>query len=420
MTDLKSPEISLSLYRKKSMARSLVSDITGRDMKGGSWIRKMFTEGARLKQEHGPKNVFDFTLGNPNFEPPDCVQRRLVQLSADPKPGMHGYMSNAGFESTRRAVAGYLNFHQAPVFRLNENNVVMTSGAGGALNVIFESILNEGDEVIVPAPYFVEYGFYVSRHRGKLVAVDSREDFQPDVEKIGAAINGRTKAVLINSPNNPTGVVYSQKTLEALQKVIEQKEQELGQDILLVSDEPYSRLVYDGVVVPPVMRIFPHSVLASSFSKDLSLAGERIGYLAINPFNPDSQGLFEAAVFNNRILGFINANALMQRVVEETLGSPAAGLQQYLERRDLLYGALTGMGYQMIKPQGTFYLFPHSPIPDDVAFCQAAQEKLVLLVPGSGFGRGGHFRISYSGIEPGQIQRSLPAFKALAQQFGLV
>lgn len=397
----------------------MVSDVTGRDMQRGSWIRKMFTEGARLKQLHGAENVFDYTLGNPNFEPPARVQRRLAQLSADPQPGMHGYMNNAGFESTRRAVAGYLNDHQALTVPLNEYQVVMTSGAGGALNVILESVLNEGDEVIVPAPYFVEYGFYVDRHRGKLVAVDSREDFQPDIDRIAAAMNDRTKVILINSPNNPTGAVYTRETLKALQTAIEQKEQELGRDILLVSDEPYSKLVYDGVEAPPVMNIFPHSVLATSFSKDLSLAGERIGYLAFNPLNHDAVGLFNAAVFNNRILGFINANALMQRVIEETLGSPAAGLPQYLERRDLLYGALSELGYKMIKPQGTFYLFPQSPIPDDVAFCRAAQEKLVLLVPGSGFGRAGHFRMSYSGIEPGQIQRSLPAFKALAQQFGL-
>lgn len=387
-------------------------------MKRGSWIRQIFTRGAELKLLYGPENVFDFSLGNPNFEPPLAVQRRLMSLVNETERGLHGYMNNAGFESVRTAVARNLNERQKTTIPFNEKHVVITCGAGGALNVIFESILNPGDEVLVPAPYFVEYGFYVDRHRGKLVPVDTREDFQLDIEKIAAAITPKTKAILINSPNNPTGAVYPRETLESLRKLIDRKEAEYGHDILLISDEPYAKLVYDGVEVPPILSIFPHSILATSFSKDLSLAGERIGYLAINPLNHDPD-LFDAMVFNIRILGFINAPALMQRLVEQFLGQEVVGLPQYLERRDLLYGALTGMGYNIVKPQGTFYLFPKSPIPDDVVFCLAAQEHRVLIVPGSGFGRQGYFRMSFSSIEPGQIQRSLPAFQALAQQFGL-
>ncbi|MCL6588924.1 MAG: pyridoxal phosphate-dependent aminotransferase [Firmicutes bacterium] len=380
-----------------------------------SWIRKMFEEGDRLRRIHGADKVYDFTLGNPDLEPPGSFKEFLREVANHPIPGMHKYMSNAGYPETRQAIAAYLN--RKTGLGMTENHVVMTAGAGGGLNVAFKTLLDPGDEVIVSSPYFVEYGFYTDNHQGKLVVVKSLPDFQLDLAALEAAITTKTKAILINSPNNPTGVVYPEPALQALAALIKKKEAQFGRIIYLVSDEPYSGLVYDGVTTPPVLKIFEHSLMVTSHSKDLALPGERIGYIALNPQIPEAGLLFDGLVFANRVLGFVNAPALMQRLVAKLQGE-VVGRETYQERRDLLYNHLVQNGFEVIKPEGAFYLFPKSPIPDDVAFVQAAVKHNLLLVPGTGFGAPGYFRIAYC-VSKEVIINSLPAFTALAKDFGL-
>jgi aspartate aminotransferase len=380
-----------------------------------SFIRKMFDQGEELRKKFGAENVYDFTLGNPDLEPPAAFQERLRELAEHPLPGMHKYMSNAGYEATRAAVA--VNLNRTAGQNLTANHVVMTVGAGGGLNVIFKTLLNPGDEVLVNSPYFVEYGFYTDNHQGKLVVVKSQPDFQLNLAAIKSAITPRTKALLINSPNNPTGVVYTEKSLRDLAALLKQKEAEYGTTIYLISDEPYAGLVYDGVKVPPVLSIFDHALVATSHSKDLALPGERIGYIAINPKIPEADVLFNGLVFANRVLGFVNAPALMQRLITSLQGL-VAGVDVYRERRDLLYNHLVDIGFEVVKPQGAFYLFPKSPIPDDVAFINAALKYNLLLVPGSGFAGPGYFRIAYC-VAKETIVRSLPYFTKLAEEFAL-
>jgi aspartate aminotransferase len=380
-----------------------------------SWIRKMFEEGDRLRAIHGAAKVYDFTLGNPDLEPPQEFKTRLRELANNPVPGMHKYMSNAGYPETRKAVAAHLNRETG--LNLTENNVIMTVGAGGGLNVAFKTILNPGDEVIVSAPYFVEYGFYTDNHQGKLVVVNSRPDFQLDLAAIEQAITPKTKAILINSPNNPTGAVYTETILKGLAEIIANKEAELGSAIYLISDEPYSALVYDGVKPPQVLSIFDRSILVTSHSKDLALPGERIGYIAFNPNNPDAELLFDGLVFANRVLGFVNAPSLMQRLIAELQGK-SVGVEIYRKRRDLLYEHLITNGFEVVKPQGAFYFFPKSPIPDDLAFVQAAVKYNLLVVPGTGFGMPGYFRIAYC-VSEETIINSFPAFTALAEEYRL-
>lgn len=380
-----------------------------------SWIRAMFEEGERLRKIHGPENVYDFTLGNPNTEPPEEFHRELRRLAANPVPGMHGYMSNAGYPETRRAVAAALaDYTGLPV---TENHVVMTCGAGGALNVVLKAILNAGDEVIVLAPYFVEYRFYIDNHGGIIKEVETLPDFQLDLKAISEAIGPRTKAIILNSPNNPTGAVYPAESLSDLGRMLRAKEAELQTRICVISDEPYARIVYDGVAVPPVFNHIDNAVICTSHSKDLALPGERIGYLAASPKIEDVALLMEALVFCNRTLGFVNAPAIMQRLVTGLQGLSVA-VAEYQAKRDLLCTALAGLGFELVKPSGAFYLFPRSPVPDDVAFVRAAQRHRLLLVPGSGFGRPGHFRIAYCVDRP-TIVNSLPAWAELAREFGL-
>lgn len=381
-----------------------------------SWIRKMFEEGGRLSQIYGPDKVYDFTIGNPDLEPPAEFKARLQELANHPIPGMHHYMSNAGYPETRQAVADHLS--QASGLNLTAGQVVITVGAGGGLNVVFKALLDPGEEVIVSAPYFVEYGSYVDNHQGKLVVVPSQPDFQLDLAMIEKAINPKTKAILINSPNNPTGVIYTEVSLQALAELIARKEAELGRTIYLVSDEPYAGLVYDGLTVPSVLKIFPHSLLVTSHSKDLAIPGERIGYVAVNPNNPEAELLFDALVYANRVLGFVNAPALMQHLIT-TLQGQAVGVEIYQQRRDLFYNHLTAIGFEVVKPQGAFYFFPKSPIPDDVAFVQSAVKHNLLLVPGSGFGLPGYFRIAYC-VSEQVIKNSFPAFNQLAQEYHLI
>jgi aspartate aminotransferase len=381
-----------------------------------SWIRKMFEEGTRLRAIHGEENVFDFTIGNPSVEPPEIFHQELLRLASHPLPGMHRYMSNAGYEETRRAVAELLS-EKSPV-PVAAGQVVMTCGAGGALNVVLKTILNPGEEVIILAPYFVEYLFYIDNHggTGKTVWTD-RQTFELDITAIEQAIGPNTRAILINSPNNPTGVVYSANSLQALGDMLARKERELQRTIVVISDEPYARIAYDGVEVPCIFAHVKNAVIVTSHSKDLALPGERIGYLAANPAMEGVDQFMGGAVFCNRVLGFVNAPALMQRLVTK-LQHESVDIDEYRAKRDLLYDHLTGLGFRMVQPKGGFYLFPESPLEDDVAFAQLAQKHNILVVPGRGFGAPGYFRIAYC-IDMAQIRRSLPAWEHLAREAGL-
>jgi len=380
-----------------------------------SWIRKMFEEGAQLRAIHGEENVFDFTLGNPSVEPPEAFHRELRRLAENPEPGMHRYMNNAGYETTRAAVAEVLA-EKAP-HPVGAEHVVMTCGAGGALNVALKTMLNPGEEVIILTPYFVEYKFYVDNHGGVTREVwTDRETFQPDIDAIEKAIGANTRAIIINSPNNPTGVVYPAATLQALGEMLERKQKQLDRTIYVISDEPYARISYEEQV-PGIFRHVKNVLIVTSHSKDLALPGERIGYLAANPMMNEVELFMEGAVFCNRVLGFVNAPALMQRLVTG-LQRASVDIEEYRAKRDLLYDNLTAMGFAMVRPEGGFYLFPKSPLADDLEFVRLAQKHNILLVPGTGFGAPGFFRIAYC-IDAAIIHRSLPAWERLAEEVGL-
>ncbi len=385
------------------------------NLKRSSWIRAMFEEGEKLRKVHGPEKVYDFTLGNPDIEPPDAFKEVLKQAALSPTPGMHRYMSNAGYPGTRRAIAGVISEESGLV--LTEENIVMTVGAGGALNVVLKTLLNPGEEVIIIPPYFVEYNFYIDNHGGVVKAAPAKEDFQLDLETIEAAITSSTKAIIINSPNNPTGVVYDAATLDNLGKLLQKKEAELGTEIYVISDEPYAKISYDGVKVPNVFKYIANSIIVTSHSKDLALPGERIGYLAVSPRVKNLSLVMEGMTFANRTLGFVNAPALMQHLVSG-LQRESVDIALYQEKRDILYNSLTEMGFKIVKPAGAFYLFPQSPIPDDIEFVKAGQKYNILLVPGAGFGKPGYFRMAYC-IDKQIILNSLPSFKELAKEFGL-
>jgi aspartate aminotransferase len=376
-------------------------------IKRASWIRKMFEEGARLKKEHGAENVFDFSLGNPNVEPVEELKQAMIHAASDRTPGVHGYMPNAGYPDVRAAVAAKISEDEG--IALTERMIVMTCGAGGALNVVLKTILNYGDEVVIPKPYFVEYGFYVDNHGGKAVTVDSSKDFSLDLGAIEAAISAKTAAVLINSPNNPTGRVYPERQISDLGQLLERKSREHGRPIVLISDEPYRAIAYDNVTVPSILKSYRNSITVTSFSKDLSIPGERLGYIAVSPAMDDLDATIEGLVLSNRILGYVNAPALMQRAVKNCLRS-VVDVSIYKRRRDRLYAALTDFGYECEKPEGAFYLFPKSPLPNDVDFVSILQKKLILTVPGTGFGGPGYFRIAYC-VSDSTIEGSLSGFK---------
>ncbi|MRR55872.1 MAG: pyridoxal phosphate-dependent aminotransferase [Deltaproteobacteria bacterium] len=385
-------------------------------IENASWIRKMFEEGERLRGIHGADNVFDFTLGNPTVEPPGEFEEEFRKLATQPIPGMHRYMNNAGYEETRQAVAEVLA--EKSGLEVKGSHVIMTCGAGGALNVALKTILNPGDEVIILTPFFVEYKFYIDNHGGVPVeAWTDRETFQLNLTAIENAITPKTRALIICSPNNPTGVIYPGEDLQKLGELLKRKEREHGRQLLLISDEPYARICYDGKEVPSIFRFVQNSVIATSHSKDLALPGERIGYLAANPLMNDVATFMQGATFANRVLGFVNAPALMQRLVTK-LQRVSVNIDEYREKRDLLYDNLTAIGFSMVKPDGAFYLFPKSPLPDDVKFVKLALEHQILLVPGAGFGAAGYFRIAYC-VEKEMIERSLPAWKKLAKVAGI-
>jgi len=381
-----------------------------------SWIRKMFEEGERLRQEFGAEHVYDFTLGNPDVEPPEAFHTALRQLADNPLPGMHRYMNNAGYPETRAAVAGKLATDSG--LAVTAEHVIMTCGAGGALNVVLKTILNPGEEVIILAPYFVEYKFYIDNHGGVPVEVwTNRETFRLDLAAIEAAITTKTRAIIVNSPNNPTGVIYTAEELAALGALVKNAQGRTGHQVYVISDEPYARLSYDGVKVPNIFPLIESSVMVTSHSKDLALPGERIGYLAVNPRMATAMQFIEGAVFCNRTLGFVNAPALMQRLVTG-LQDASVDSGAYQAKRDLFYTSLTGLGFSMVKPDGAFYLFPKSPLADDVEFVKLAQKHHILLVPGSGFGAPGYFRIAYC-VDTAMIERSLSAWEQLAIEVGL-
>lgn len=375
-----------------------------------SWIRKMFEQGAALRKQFGEQNVFDFTLGNPTMEPPPELHQELKKIAEQPIPGMHRYMNNAGYDDTRAAVAAVIAEHCGrPV---KAEHVVMTCGAGAALNVVLKTLLNPGDEVIILAPYFVEYKFYIDNHGGIPVEVITEENFQPDLAAISSAINHRTKALILNSPNNPTGVVYPETTLKSLGQLLREKEKELGTTITVISDEPYARISF-GIPVPSIFNTISNSVIVTSHSKDLALPGERIGYLAANPEMKDVELFIQGTIFCNRVLGFVNAPALMQRLVTK-LQRCSVDIEEYRIKRDLLYHKLIELNFDVVKPAGGFYLFPKSPLADEMEFIRLAQERRILLVPGTGFGAPGYFRIAYC-VDTDMIERSLPLWDKLAQ-----
>lgn len=379
-------------------------------IESASWIRRMFEEGAALRKQHGAEQVFDFSLGNPTMEPPAELKAELKRLANEPIVGMHRYMNNAGYDETRAAVAEVIaeNCSQ-PV---TAAQIVMSCGAGAAMNVVLKTLLNPGDEVIILAPFFVEYKFYIDNQGGVPVVVPTLPNFQPDPQAIEAALTPRTRALILNSPNNPTGVIYPRETLEKIGKLIKENEQRNHQSITVISDEPYARISFE----EPVTNIFDcvdNAVIVTSHSKDLALPGERIGYLAANPAMPEVHLFMQGAIFCNRVLGFVNAPALMQRLVAR-LQRASVDIEEYRKKRDRLYQHLTKLGFEMVKPGGGFYLFPKSPLADEMEFIRLAQKYLILLVPGSGFGAPGFFRIAYC-VDDAMIERSLPAWDKLAK-----
>jgi aspartate aminotransferase len=372
-----------------------------------SWIRKMFETGNELKAKYGRDMVFDFSLGNPNLEPPEELNKALKGLLEKNPPHLHGYMPNAGYPEVRDRIAEYITEEQGVV--LTGEQIIMTCGAGGALNVAFKSILNPGDVVLASTPCFMEYAFYVDNQGGALKLVKGKEDFDLDVDSFESSITGNTTAIIINSPNNPSGRVYPKSTIEALGEMLRRKSSETGRTIYLVSDEPYRKIVYDGMVVPSVLASYENTIVATSYSKDLSIPGERIGFLAVHPKAEDGPNLIGGMILCNRILGFVNAPALWQRVVAQTQGL-SVDVSTYKKKRDMLCDGLSQIGYSFRKPEGTFYLFPQSPTEDEMQIVEALQSELVLTVPGKGFDYPGHFRIAFC-VEDAVIERSLPGFR---------
>ena len=367
----------------------------------------MFEEGIALKQQYGEENVFDLSLGNPVMDPPQRFYDELKKISENPVKGMHRYMPNAGLAETRISVADSLSRETGLNF--DAKHIVMTCGAGGALNVVMKTLLDPGDEFVIFAPFFVEYNFYADNHGGSCKVVPPDENFLPDMDVFRASINKNTRGVLINSPNNPSGVVYGDETLLEMSQIIQEKEDEFGIEIYLVSDEPYRKIIFDDIKYSHIFNYHKRAIVATSHSKDLALPGERIGYIAVNPNCPDGEELLDGLVFCNRTLGFVNAPALIQYLVAH-LQDTTIDVGLYEKKRNYLYEALTNMGYSLIKPQGAFYMFPKAPIKDDVLFTEKLKQNKVLVVPGSGFGLPGYFRISYC-LDDSTIRGSLPGLE---------
>ncbi len=386
-------------------------------VKKSSMIRAMFEEGNRLAALYGKENVFDFSLGNPNVEAPSEINAAIHEIiDTEKSTVLHGYMNNSGYEDVRNTIADSLNRRHQTAF--SAKNIIMTVGAAGGLNVILKSLFDEGEELLVIAPYFGEYGNYAANVNAKLVVVPANPpSFQPDITAVGNCITPLTKAIIINSPNNPTGIIYSEDTIVKLAAVLENKQKEYGKSIYIISDEPYRELVYEGASVPFITKYYKNTIIGYSFSKSLSLPGERIGYLVIPSEADYSSEIIGAANVANRILGFVNAPSLQQKLVAKCIDAEV-NVQAYNRNRELLYNALSSYGFECVKPEGAFYLFMKTPVKDDKEFVNEAKKYNLLIVPGSGFGCEGYARIAYC-VSEQTILNSLPAFKKLAAQFGL-
>lgn len=400
--------------REIGMAQEMgVSAVIANSIDKSSWIRKMFEEGAQLMATHGAENVFDFSLGNPNLSPPETFESTLLDTVRRKEPGAHAYMPNAGYLSVRKAVAEQVATERGA--DVTPRDIIMTCGAAGGLNVALKTLLDRGDEVLVTAPYFVEYGFYADNHGGVLKTVPTGPDFTLDIDAVSAALTPKTRVFLINSPNNPTGQIYSEESIAQLGRLLKKKSEEFGRIIYLLSDEPYLRLVYDGLEVPDIFSAYDNSILVMSYSKELSIPGERIGYIAINPRSSFREKLSEGMSLSNRILGFVSAPALMQRVVGAIQGA-AVDVDAYARKRKILCRGLSDAGYEFVTPPGTFYVFPKAPIENEIDFVMALREELILTVPGSGFGCPGHFRIAYC-VSDDIIERALPGFNRVMRRY---
>lgn len=376
-----------------------------------SVIRAMFEEGKRLSEIYGEENVFDYSIGNPNIEAPSEIKDIIIKILNEENPNkLHGYMNNSGYEDVREGIAENINVKYNT--KLNYENIVMTCGAAGGLNIILKSILNPGDEVIIFAPFFGEYINYVNNFEGKIKIISAdTKSFQPNLKELEKEITSKTKAIIINSPNNPSGVIYNENTIIKMSKILKMKEEELGSQIYLISDEPYREIIYDNAKVPCILNYYDNSFIGYSYSKSLSLPGERIGYVVVNSKIKDFKEMVASLNISNRILGFVNAPSLFQRVIKESLNLEVDS-NIYKKNRDLLYNHLIQIGFECMKPEGTFYLFPKSPIDNDVKFCEDAKKFNILAVPGSTFGCPGYFRLSYC-ISYEKIEKSLKAFDNL-------
>lgn len=382
-------------------------------LESASWIRRMFEEGAELKARLGPEKVCDFTLGNPDLEPPPRFKEALRQAAADPRPGLHGYMPNAGLPAAREALAASLRQRYGEPFTAGD--LILTCGAAGGLNIALKALLDPGDEVIILAPYFPEYLFYVDNHGGLPRVVETDAHFQPVPAAIAAALGPRTRALILNSPHNPTGQVYEETALRELGRLLTEFGERRGEPVYLLADEPYGRLVYDGLSLPNLFQIYPHTILITSSSKELSIPGERLGLAAISPRAADREELVAGMVLANRILGFVNAPALMQRVVAAVAGE-AVDVSPYARRRELFAQVLREAGYDFVLPKGAFYFFPQAPGGDDLAFVARLKAENILAVPGRGFGRAGYFRLAFC-VPEEVIVRAAPGFQRARQDF---
>jgi len=361
-------------------------------LKSSSWIRKMFEEGLQMKQKYGAENVFDLSLGNPVVEPPEEVRLAIKSVANDSGTGLHRYMPNAGLYDVREEIARSVSSEAQT--ELTADHIVMVCGAAGGLNITLKTLLEPDEEVIAFSPFFVEYLFYSENHGGKTITVPTNEDFSLNFNALREALSPKTKAVIINSPNNPTGVVYSRKMLKELASVLNKYSSDNNNPIYLISDDPYKKIVFDGVETPNILELYENSIYITSHSKDLAIPGERIGYVAVHPKCADAENLMSGLIFCNRVLGFVNAPALIQRAIKN-VQNVSVDAELYRKKRDFLYAELIRIGYSVVKPQGAFYFFPKSPLKDEVLFTQKLAEKKVLVVPGRGFGSPGYFRISY-------------------------
>lgn len=385
----------------------MISKRMERLINNNSVIREMFEEGKKLKLKYGEENVFDFSIGNPSIEPPTQVNE-AIKKSLNIK-NIHNYMNNSGYENVRKIIADYLNIKFNTDY--NENNIVMSVGAAGGLNVTLQSLLNDNDEVIVFVPYFMEYKNYIENFHGKVVEVSCNENFEPDLKDFEQKINPNTKAVIVNSPNNPSGIIYSENTIIELTNILKKKEEEFNNTIYLISDEPYREIVFDGIEVPYLTHYYNDTIVVYCYSKSLSLPGERIGFISVPNKAHDYEKLIQALSISTRILGFVNAPALIQKSIAECVNL-TCDMSEYEKNRNILYEGLVNCGYECIKPQGTFYLFLKSPIEDEKEFCKIAKEYNILVVPGSSFAKPGYVRIAFC-TKTTTVENSIPKFKEL-------